>query len=158
MIFITVGPDRPFDRLVKVVDNWVQRTARNDVVAQIGRGGWRPQSMRAVEFIEPPEFARYFQQADVVISHAGMGTILSALHHGKPLIVMPKLASLGEHRNEHQTATARKMVAIHGVAVAFNEVELENQLDRISELEPPRRIGQSASDSLLRGVREFIFH
>ncbi|MCX8495495.1 MAG: glycosyltransferase [Akkermansiaceae bacterium] len=157
MIFITVGTDQPFDRLVKVVDHWVRRTGRADVVAQIGKGGWRPESMRAVEFIEPPEFTRYLLQADVVISHAGMGTILSALHHGKPLLVMPKLASLGEHRNDHQTATARKMMAIHGVNVAFNEVELARNLDHLSELEAPHKIGHSASESLLAGLRDFIF-
>ena len=94
---------------------------------------------------------------DRIISHAGMGTILSALMYGKPILVMPKRASLGEHRSEHQVATARRMHELGNVNVAFDEAELRVRLDHLGELRPARRIGASASDELVRGLRDFIF-
>ena len=157
MIFVTVGTDQPFDRMMKVVDAWVAERARNDVFAQIGEGGWEPKSIPFSHFLSPPEFKQRFAQARVIIAHAGMGTILSALSHGKPILVMPKLASLGEHRNEHQLATARRMMSLGHVTVAFNEVELREKLDKLDSLIPANIIEPVASGSLIRGLREFIF-
>lgn len=156
MIFVTVGTDLPFDRLVRVVDRWAKANGRRDVFAQIGHGGWLPEYIPSAEFLEPEEFKRRFAEARVIIGHAGMGTILSALNHGKPILVMPKRASLGEQRNEHQLATARRMRALGKVHVAFDEDELLAQLETIDELPATARIRPCASDSLLSGIREFI--
>jgi UDP-N-acetylglucosamine transferase subunit ALG13 len=157
MIFVTVGTDLPFDRMVKVIDRWAFETGRRDVFAQIGEGGWEPECIPFVRFLQPLEFAQHFKSASVIISHAGMGTILSALYHGKPILVMPKLASRGEHRNEHQTATARRMMEMGGVNVAFDEEELRQKLDHLDDLASGRKIGSFASENLLSGIRGFIF-
>jgi UDP-N-acetylglucosamine transferase subunit ALG13 len=156
MIFVTVGTDSPFDRLVKVVDAWAGETGRDDVFAQIGEGAWEPKSIPFTHLLEPREFKERFSAARIIIGHAGMGTIISALLHEKPILVMPKRASLGEQRNEHQLATARRMMEIGGVNVAFDEQELYNRLDRLAELALPRQIGSTASSSLLKGLSDFI--
>lgn len=156
MILVTVGTDLPFDRMVKVIDSWARENQRQDVFAQIGEGGWKPEYIRHAEFLQPVEFSEYFNSSKIIISHAGMGTILSALFHGKPILVMPKLAKLGEHRNEHQTATALRMREFGNVNVAFDEQELRDRLDHLDELEPSRRIGSFASDDLVEGIRNFI--
>ena len=156
MIFVTVGTDLPFDRMVRVIDSWARETGRRDVFAQIGEGGWEPEFIEFTRFLDPPEFRQHFDEASLVISHAGMGTILSALLHKKPILVMPKLASLGEQRNEHQTATARRMMELGNVEVAFDETELRQRLNRIDELKPPKPIGESASESLVHALRHFI--
>lgn len=158
MIFVTVGTDLPFDRMMKVIDVWAGENERSDVFAQIGEGGWEPENIEFVNFLQPPQFLSKFKSADVIISHAGMGTILSALHYGKPILVMPKLASLGEHRNEHQLATARRMSDLGNVNVAFNENELRDWLVMLDNLKLPKPIGESASDSLVTGIRDFIFN
>lgn len=157
MIFVTVGTDLPFDRMMRVIDDWARESGRSDVFAQIGEGGWEPKHIRFVNFLQPPQFLERFQTASVIISHAGMGTILSALNHGKPILVMPKRASFGEHRNEHQLATARHMKEISGVNVAFDETELRCKLDHIEEMTCGKPIGCFASESLLAGIRRFIF-
>jgi UDP-N-acetylglucosamine transferase subunit ALG13 len=156
MILVTVGTDLPFDRMVRVIDAWAGETGRRDVFAQIGEGGWQPRHIPFAEFLSPPEFAAKFAAARVIVSHAGMGTILTALHIGKPILVMPKKASLGEHRNEHQTATARRMSEIGGVNVAYDETELRQWLERLDDLKHPKSIGESASEGLIRSLREFI--
>ena len=157
MIFVTVGTDLPFDRMVKVVDAWASERGRADVFAQIGVGGWRPRTISFAEVLSPPEFTQRFTAARVIIGHAGMGTILSALHHGKPILVMPKKASLKEQRNEHQLATARRMMKMGNVAVAFDETELRAKLDHLDDLIPKDRIAPTASGPLVEEIRRFVF-
>ena len=142
--------------MLRVIDGWAGENKRTDVFAQIGEGGWEPENIRFTQFLQPPEFLEKFKSASVIISHAGMGTILSALHHRKPILVMPKLARLGEHRNEHQLATARRMMELGNVNVAFDEDELRERLNGLDELKLPKSIGESASDGLILGLRNFI--
>jgi UDP-N-acetylglucosamine transferase subunit ALG13 len=157
MILVTVGTDKPFDRMMKVVDRWVGESGRTDVFAQIGEGGWEPRHMPFVHFFDPAEFKARFAEARLIIGHAGMGTILSALLHGKPILVVPKLARLGEHRNEHQTATAKRMMELGNVNVAFDEEELQRKLAAIDTLQPRQPIGPHASGGLVEGIHRFIF-
>ena len=158
MIFITVGTDLPFDRMMRVVDAWARENKRKDLFAQIGEGGWKPEFIPSAEFLEPPAFREKFTAASLIIGHAGMGTILSALHHGKPILVMPKKASLGEQRNEHQMATARNMQALGHVTVAFDEAELRQKLDQLDRLTSKPPISPFADAALTSGLHDFIFN
>lgn len=156
MIFVTVGTDQPFDRMLRVIDSWAHDNLRKDVFAQIGKNAWEPRHIEFTHFLGPADFQRRLKEASLIISHAGMGTILTALLHGKTILVMPKLASLGEHRNEHQTATVRQMMNLGNVNVAFDENELRHRLEHLDDLRPPTRIGLFASESLLCGLRGFV--
>jgi hypothetical protein len=70
---------------------------------------------------------------------------------------MPKLARLGEHRNEHQLATARRMMSMGNVTVAFDEAELREKLDHLDAIIPREKITPVASGPLIDGLRDFIF-
>lgn len=155
MILVTVGTDLPFDRLVQTVDTWAGENGRQDIMAQIGETDWRPKHIRWHKFFEPTEYRTHFSNARAVVSHAGMGTILSALQFGKPILIMPRLAALQEHRNEHQMATARHFAAAGKVAVAFDEAALRRALNDLDTLAPRKEIDAFASPELLQALREF---
>jgi UDP-N-acetylglucosamine transferase subunit ALG13 len=156
VIFVTVGTDGPFDRLVRAVDSWAGETGQRDVFAQIGQSEFRPLHMKSVPSLGCLEFAHCVRSAAIVVAHAGMGTILTALEYGKPVIVMPRVAALAERRNDHQLATARSLAPLGRVAVAFNEDELRLQLERIDELTAGDSIGQHAQPQLVAAIRDFI--
>jgi UDP-N-acetylglucosamine transferase subunit ALG13 len=156
VILVTVGTDGPFDRLVLAVDAWAARSGRNDVYAQIGNSGVRPRHIRHEAFLDPAEFRRQFTQASVVVSHAGMGTILTALQYRKPLLVMPRRAALGEQRNDHQLATARYLLGLGRITVAADETELEAELARIDELTAREAVGPYAQPELIGAIRRYI--
>ncbi len=153
---MTVGTDLPFNRLVRVVDDWARTKARQDVFAQIGATDWQPAAIEWTNFLQPPEFRQRFTAADVVIAHAGMGTILSALQWQKPILVMPRRASFGEQRNEHQLATARHLMALGKINVAMDEHELRARLDGLDQLRARGEIGAYASESLITALRDLI--
>lgn len=156
MIFLTVGSDIPFNRLVHAVDRWACERGRTDVFAQIGRGGWEPSHLPSAELLDPSEFKQRLLDARIVVAHAGMGTILSALQHSKPVLVMPRRGQLGETRNDHQMDTARQLLKLGNVNVAFDEGELWTRLDRLGEIQAREPISPYAQPRLISGLRAFI--
>ncbi len=137
MILLTVGTQFPFDRLVRVVDDWASSNGRTDVVAQVGESLYTPRQLRSFAFTSPSELRRLQEQCSVMISHAGMGSIFAALELGKPIIIMPRDHTRGEHRNAHQLGTAQRFSSRAGVHVAADEVQLGNTLRRLDALIAP---------------------
>jgi len=163
VIFVTVGNTDPFDRLIQAVERWsVTRTPREDIHAQIGAGKFVPTSFPTVRFLDPVTFESQFKQAELVVSHAGMGTIITALELGKPLLVMPKRASLGEQRNEHQLATVEHVCRKNSIWVADDEEKFPAVIDRLltkirsEEHRTSAFVSNNASPSLVNFVRGFV--
>ncbi|WP_295891652.1 glycosyltransferase [uncultured Vibrio sp.] len=105
MIFATVGSQMPFDRMMKVIDEWAKETQRSDIVAQVGNTQAQFQNLGCHVGFTPSEYQRQIEKAEVVIGHAGMGTILTCLELGKPLLIMAREGVRRETRNDHQIAT-----------------------------------------------------
>ena len=156
MIFITVGYQMAFDRLIGAVDDWARAHPGAKCFAQIGPTDVRPRTIPFVDFTEPEEFTARVQEASVIVAHAGMGSILTALQHGKPIVVMPRRAALRETRNDHQVATAERLRDRPGIHVAMDESELAPILDRLAELTDIPPISSEASPELIDHVRRFI--
>lgn len=156
MIFVTVGTQLPFDRLIRALDKWAGRGSHPDIFAQIGPSAYRPENMRYCKFLDAPQFREYIAQASLVIAHAGMGSIITALELGKPILVMPRRAGLGEHRNDHQLMTARHFIQQGRIHVAFHETELIELLNHQRLMPLSARISNQASPRLIAGLRQFV--
>lgn len=156
MIFVTVGTQLPFDRLIDTVDNWCSQSSVK-VFAQIGPSSKSYQNVTHKPFLEPIEFDQYFNDADLIIAHAGMGSILTALTYGKPLIIMPRKASLGEHRNDHQIGTARQFSSRPGITVAWNETQLVDLLtNSTAPLDNNKRQSIYAGEPFISNLKKLI--
>jgi UDP-N-acetylglucosamine transferase subunit ALG13 len=157
LIFVTVGAQMPFDRLIEWVDAWAEARSRSDVIAQTGPGSYVPRTLRVEAFLPPAEFRSRMAEADAIVGHAGMGTIITALELGKPILVLPRRAALAETRNDHQVATARRFAETGRVLAAFDEEELMLKLDQVESFEPSGSLGSTASTELIEGLRRFVF-
>ncbi len=155
-IFVTVGAQMPFDRMVKAVDEWARIRNRNDVFAQIGPARYVPSHVKWTRFLEPPEFAEHYENARVIVAHAGTGSILQALELGKPILVMPRRAAFRETRNDHQVATAERFQSLGRIPVAWDETDLAAQLDKIDTLVSERVVGPYASPRLIARIARFL--
>lgn len=156
MILVAVGTQLPFDRLVRLVDDWARATNISDVVAQVGPSTYVPHTLKAFPFMDPEQFRNLQAEAKLIISHAGMGSILTAMEYGKPIIIMPRDHELGEHRNSHQMATARRFQDRAGVHVAADEAALLTHLQRLSELRGVPEMSAKAPDAFTDRLRAFI--
>lgn len=156
MIFVTVGAQMPFDRLIRAVDDWAFESSRTDVFAQIGEDAWKPRHIEWSEFVEPDLYKRKVAEADVLVAHAGTGSILSALTIGKPILVLPRRAQFNETRNDHQVGTAERFADMASVLVADDESEVGPRLDELLRLATGEPISSSASSELIDALRNFI--
>jgi UDP-N-acetylglucosamine transferase subunit ALG13 len=156
MIFVTVGGQMPFDRLIRAVDDWAVSRTRSGVFAQIGRSDFHAKAIETTNFIDPIEFRKRFEAASLIVAHAGMGTIITALECGKPIIVMPRRGKLRETRNDHQVAMATHLLERGRVGVAFHELQLIERLDQFEVSQEMERIRPHASPSLIATLRDFI--
>jgi UDP-N-acetylglucosamine transferase subunit ALG13 len=97
--------------------------------------------------------------AQLVISHAGMGTIVKARELGKPILVMPRRAELNEHRSNHQLDAMKQLSTQGNVVTVMDEKELLEKLDNLDKLETfpsVDRISQHAPRQLLDLISNFI--
>lgn len=159
MIFATVGTQLPFDRLLSALDQWAGTHPETPVVAQTGATATVFGNLTCCPDLDQTEFAARMAAATVVVAHAGMGTILQAAEAGKPLILLPRRAAWGEHRNDHQLATAAEMAVLSNVTVIAGAADLAPVLDRVlaqgGTCQPV--LQATAQPRLIEALKEFIW-
>lgn len=154
MIFATVGTQLPFDRLIQALDDWAGAHADTEVFAQIGRGGYEPRHIGWSHDLDPREFRSRLEACDAIVAHAGMGTIISAVELGKRVIVMPRRAALGEHRNEHQLATVARLGHLQGLEIVHDPDALWAALARGQSV-AAGSAGAGPAPELIAAIRHF---
>ena len=159
MIFLTVGSQLPFDRLTRSVDEWAAKNPDIEVFGQIGITDFTPQHMKFSTTLKPLEYQEKLDAADIIVSHVGMGTIISALDTGKPLLAMPRRAEFGEVRNNHQISTIKLVKQYKLIEVANDETEVAGVLDKMvaqkgSAVFQPEAL--TVSSELVDKINEFI--
>lgn len=126
MIFISVGTEKfPFDRLLKIVDHAIaEKKIGMPVFAQTGTCSYIPEHYDYAHFLSFDEMVAKITQAQIVITHAGIGSTLLCLNLGKRPIVFPRLLKYKEHLDDHQLEFTKKMESSDSVLIAYTEEDL----------------------------------
>jgi UDP-N-acetylglucosamine transferase subunit ALG13 len=140
------------------MDRMVPELRGVEVVAQVSHTEYAIKNMKSFSFLAPQDFNEQFSKAELIVSHAGMGTVISAMKLEKPIIIFPRLASLGEHRNDHQLATARVLEKLKYIHVAYDEATLKEMVHAFinGKLKSLHRIGDTASPELIGSIRQYM--
>lgn len=155
LIFLTVGTWRiGYDRLVKAVDELAgSGVVTEEIIAQTGYGSYKPKNMTVIDFCSPDEFIDLVSKAKLVISHAGIGTIIETVKQNKPIIAVPRKAEFGEVDNNHQFVTAKHLQEEGKIIVAYEVDELPDKLREAENFVPVQGKG---TEKILRTVQDFI--
>lgn len=106
MIFVTLGTHHdPFPRVVDALAT----LPAEELVVQHGHSQPPPQAVRRVDFLPFAEMVEQIRGARVVITHAGVGSILLCLRNGRKPLVVPRLRRHGEHVDDHQVELTRAL-------------------------------------------------
>lgn len=128
-----MGTNTPFDRLVEMMDHVCMARPFLEVFGQIGHGTYVPHYPHALT-LDHASYQQAANEADLIVGHAGTGTIMLARQHEKPMILVPRKASLRETRNDHQSEMLRQMrrhdILQGAYAIAHDTHELQAQLER----------------------------
>lgn len=113
MVFVVLGT-QPFqmNRLLMMVDELIEHGKLNEnVFAQIGSSNYVPKYFQYKRFLSQSEFDAKIAECRVLLTHCGVGTIISGLQRKKPIIVVPRLSKYKEHVDDHQMEIAKTFVA-----------------------------------------------
>lgn len=154
MIFLTVGTQLPFDRLVSLVDE-VAGSIPDEIFGQIGQTGITPKHFNFASFLSPLEFHEKVSNSRLIVGHAGMGTLLTAAKYRKPVAILARKREYNEHRNDHQLATVEQMKKIPGV-YAFKAADDLLEIAANGQLTPMSADLSPARQKLTSNLRNFI--
>ena len=140
MILVTLGTqDKTFVRLLDEIDKLINKGIIQDkVIVQAGFTKYSSDNMEIFDLISQDEFNNLMSKADLVITHGGVGNIISALEKNKKVIAVPRLAKYGEHINDHQTQIIAKFNAL-GYIIGLQDVdELDRAIKEVKKFKPQK--------------------
>jgi UDP-N-acetylglucosamine transferase subunit ALG13 len=143
MIFVTVGTNEAaFDRLLRAVD---ELALAEELIVQHGSSACRPRRALCVESLPLAELTELVRQARVIVTHAGVGTVLTALAEGKRPVVVPRLKRFGEAVDDHQIEFARRLgpeliTLVEELGDLRDALDLPSERDSIDIVPDPRLI------------------
>lgn len=140
MILVTLGTqDKNFVRLLEKIDQLINNGLIKDkVIVQAGFTKYNSENMEIFDLIAQDEFNDLMDKADIIITHGGVGNIISALEKNKKVIAVPRLAKYGEHINDHQTQIIAKFNAL-GYIIGLQDVDkLDDAVKQIKKFKPKK--------------------
>lgn len=140
MILVTLGTqDKTFVRLLEKIDQLINNGLIKDkVIVQAGFTKYNSENMEIFDLIPQDEFNSLMDKADIIITHGGVGNIISALEKNKKVIAVPRLAKYGEHINDHQTQIIAKFNAL-GYIIGIQDVEeLDDAIKKVKKFKPKK--------------------
>jgi beta-1,4-N-acetylglucosaminyltransferase len=159
MIFVTVGNDfRSFDRLLRKMDEIALRIP-SEIVIQRGYSKYSPKNVKHFDFVPLDTATEYIRKARLVVSHAGMGTIILCKEYGIPILIFPRRKRYREHMNDHQLEIAKALEKREGenIYVIYEEDQLEEKILKVLKEEtrcnPIKNVGRV---NLIRTIKAFI--
>lgn len=140
MIFVTVGTQKfPFTRLIRTMDGLAGRgVLGEDVCMQIGTSEWTPRHCSFDKYYPKDVMAQKIRDCSLLVTHSGVGTIVSACTAGKRVLVVPRLKEYGEHVDDNQLEIANAFEAKGMVVVCHDIHNLADDIEkaRTRELKP----------------------
>ena len=156
MILVTLGTqDKNFVRLLEKIDQLINNGLIKDkIIVQAGFTKYNSENMEIFDLIPQDEFNDLMDKADIIITHGGVGNIISALEKNKKVIAVPRLAKYGEHINDHQTQIIAKFNAL-GYIIGLQDVdELDDAVKQIKKFKPKKFVHDNSK--MLNLVSELI--
>lgn len=141
MIFVSLGTqDKPFNRIIDYVISLkenLKEIKSEKIIIQLGQTKLLKSDIERIKSLEniiiydmlkPEKMKDIIKDADIIITHAGVGTIMECLERNKEIIVVPRKVENLEHVNNHQEEIAYEMEKQGFLTKVDTYEELENKI------------------------------
>lgn len=156
MIFVTLGTqDKSFSRLLEAIDREIENgTIKDRVVVQAGFTKYESKNMEIFDLIPQDDFDEYIKNSDLVITHGGVGSILTAIKNNKKIIAAARLERYNEHTNDHQKQIVKEF-SEQGYILELRDFSKLGKLIEKSKTFKPKKF-VSNTDNMIKLIDEYI--
>ena len=156
MILVTLGTqDKSFERLVKAIDKEIENgNIKDKVVVQAGYTKYKSDNMEIIDLVSPDEFDKLMSEADLVITHGGVGSILTAIKYGKVVIAAARLKKYKEHTNDHQKQIVKEF-SDRGYILELRDFnKLDKMIDKAKNFKQKKF--ESNTENMINLISDYI--
>jgi len=153
-IFVMFGTqDKRFDRLLHaILASSVLKS--HEVHVQLGYTKGNYEGIHYQEYYAEDELIEQIRQADAIITHAGVGSIVSALKLRKKTIVVPRLGKYKEQNNDHQVQIMERFASEGYIIPVVDEKLLDKAIEGLQDFEPKEY--QTGKQNIMETIDKFI--
>lgn len=156
MILVLLGTqNNSFHRLLEEIEkNITDGTIKEEVIVQAGYTKFKSYKMRIIDLISREELEKLQEEANLIITHGGVGSIITSIRKGKKVIAVPRLHEYREHVNNHQKDIIKKF-SEEGYIIGIEAVDnLKDALEKVKQFEPKKY--ELNNKLMIKTVEEFI--
>lgn len=157
MIVVTLGTQKfQMNRLIEAMDN-LAANIDEEVFVQRGYSTYEPKYCKYENFLDNEKYKEVIENCSVLLTHSGVGSIMTAITSGKPVVVVPRLAEYGEHVDNHQVEIAEAFARKGYVLTCNNIDELADTIEkaRTYKMKPYEVKGGKVEDIILNFMKLF---
>ena len=156
MVLVLLGTqNNDFKRLIKEVEKNIQNgKIKEEVIVQAGFTKYESNLMQIFDMKSQEELDKLKEKSSYIITHGGVGSIISSIEKGKKVIAVPRYSKYGEHVNDHQTDIVKMFNGKKYIIGIQNVEELGIAIDKLDEFKPCKY--ESDSDRLVEIIENFI--
>lgn len=156
MILVTLGTqDKTFERLLKAIDKQIKKgNIKDRVIVQAGFTKYESSNMEIFDLIPMKTFDKLLDEADLVITHGGVGSILGAIRKNKKVIAIPRLSKYKEHTNDHQKQIVEEFVNKRYILTCNNLNKIDLIIEESKTFEPNKY--KSNNNKMIKIIEDFI--
>ncbi len=156
MIFVTLGTqDKSFSRLLEAIEDKIKAGKIKDkVIIQAGYTKFHSKYMEVFDLVPIDKFNQYIKDCDVLITHGGVGSILTGLTNNKKVIATPRLSKYKEHTNDHQVQIVSEFER-RGYILAVDDLDkIDEVIDKAKKFKPKKY--KSNNDNMKKLITNYI--
>ena len=156
MIFVTLGTnDESFERLLKALDKEIEKeTIKEKVIVQAGCTKYESPNMEILDLVPQEKFEQLVSECSLLITHGGVGSILTGINKGKKVIAVPRLAKYKEHGNDHQLQIVENFSERKYILAVKDLNKLGKTIEKAKSFKPQKFV--SNTNNIINMIENYI--
>ena len=156
MILVTLGTqDKTFPRLLEAIQKQIDKgNIKDKVIVQAGSTKFESNDMEIFDLIDREDFANLIKECDLLITHGGVGSIITGLKNNKKIIAAPRLEKYGEHTNDHQLQIIEKFSDSGFIIPLYDFDKLDKIIKEIYKFKPKKY--KSNTNNMIKLLEDYI--
>lgn len=152
MILVTLGTQK--EQFTRLLDYIEKSNIKDKIIVQAGHTKYKSNKMEIFDFIPYDKMDKYIDEADVIITHSGTGSVLTPLKKGKKVIVCARLSKYEEHVDDHQVELL-EVFKEEGYVLELSETNnIDEVYQKAKEFKPKKYI--SNTENFIKQLRDEI--